>query len=1388
MKHLIPLMAAVVAAVIAPFSLQAQPANDSFANRIDLTTTSATGSNEGAGTQNGEPNRIGGARFGATVWWTWTAVVDGEVTIDTFGSSFNTVLGVYTGSLGSLNEVVSNNDATGVSDNTSQVTFTAQAGTTYLIIVAGWRANRFSTPATGTIQLHLDIPPVVPSVAITSPGNNSLVAEDRVIFLYAQAETPNPPVTRVDYYNDSGLVGSAVSAPYFVMYRNAPLGTNHLYAVATDSASLTATSAVVNVAVLAVGVTIISPVNETTYLEAAPITVDAATLLLAGSMTNVTFFADDLPFGEVDRSPFNAVWSSPTPGVHRLTATGMDSLGLSYTSAPVDIAIARPLVPLGSVWKYLDDGSDQGAAWTAPQFDDSTWASGPAELGYGDGDEATLVGFGPDENNRYVTTYFRREFMVTHVTSYSNLVFGIRRDDGAVVYLNGVEVARQNMPVGPIDYLTYAAGTSVSETELYPATVPATALVEGTNVLAVEIHQATAASSDISFELQLRGVPFVIHNQPPEISLISPGDGALLLAPASITLTASATDADGSVTNVQFFADGVKLGAAAQGSSSFVWDNPPTGWHVVYASATDDEGTTRDSVSVSISVFDAEATPLAEITNPADGLVLQGPTNLAVTARGSALASITNVLFLANGSEIGQATDEPYGIIWTDAAFGGQDLVAVVADSRGVRGTSSVVHVTINTPPVNSNAPVIVNISPADGTTLGSLSLVGVTFSEPVFGVDASDLLVNGVPATGLSGSGNYYTFTFEQPALGEVNFSWQTDHDITDSGWPTSLPFDGTAPGATWTYHLVDLVPPTVVAKSPEPGAVLTNLSQVSVTFSEAVTGVNAADFLVNGTPAIGLGGSGANYTFSFAQPAAGMVNISWAANHGITDLASTPNAFNAAGVGATWSYDLDNRVILVASNSLWFFFKGTAEASSPFDAWRQVAFGDSDWSSSLSPFYYGTDPYPTDGNPGTDLPDMPGGYSCVFLRQEFSIVNRAAFTNLFLTAQSDDGFIAWINGVEVVRYNMPDGDIPYNGEAPSAINEEPQGGAPYLTYDLPDPSTYLVDGVNVLAVQAFNNQPLSSSDFGFNAQLYGYPADSGVVPPNVVAVDPPAGNVFYLTNVTVKFSEAVTGVTASDLLVNGVPASGFSGGSSNDLYTFSFTQPLYGTVSITWDVNQSIMDFDAVPKPFSGTAPSSTWQYNLLNPNAPVVAVQNPLAGATVSELTQLTVTFSKPVTGVDASDLRLNGQPASEVSGSDATYTFTFPQPPYGDVAIGWVTDHGIADLEAPPNAFEPNRPGSTWNYTLIDQTPPAIATQSPPAGAQVTNLTQITVTFTEPVEGVNGADLLINGLPASTVSGSGATYTFSFAQPNATTVLISWPNNHGIHDLARNAQFV
>ncbi|MDQ3685769.1 MAG: fibronectin type III domain-containing protein [Acidobacteriota bacterium] len=179
---------------------------------------------------------------------------------------------------------------------------------------------------------------------------------------------------------------------------------------------------------------------------------------------------------------------------------------LSAVAAQANAADTN-LISAGATWKYLDNGSDQGTAWRASAFNDSAWPSGTAQLGYGDGGETTLVAYGPDPNNKYITTYFRRSFNIADAAAFSSVTLRLLRDDGAVVYLNGAEVWRSNMPAGAVGYQTVASTAvgGADESTFFQTSISPGLLVNGTNVLAVELHQSGGTSSDISFDLQLIG-------------------------------------------------------------------------------------------------------------------------------------------------------------------------------------------------------------------------------------------------------------------------------------------------------------------------------------------------------------------------------------------------------------------------------------------------------------------------------------------------------------------------------------------------------------------------------------------------------------------------------------------------------------------------------------------------------------------------------------------------------------------------------------------------------------------------------------------------------------------------------------------------------------------
>jgi hypothetical protein len=380
-----------------------------------------------------------------------------------------------------------------------------------------------------------------------------------------------------------------------------------------------------------------------------------------------------------------------------------------------------------------------------------------------------------------------------------------------------------------------------------------------------------------------------------------------------------------------------------------------------------------------------------------------------------------------------------------------------------------------------------------------------------------------------------------------------------------------------------------------------------------------------------------------------------------------------------------------LFGTNATWRFRKGQTEASAPDPgAWRGQSFADSGFTDSAAPFSYG------EGlNYGTVLTDMQNSYSCLFLRKQFTITNLAEIGALRLGAKVDDGFVAWVNGVEVLRVNFagePGSDVYATNLAANAT--EP---VPFVFYDITNRAA-LVAGNNVLAVQVFNTS-LASSDLVFDASLDAVLTET--VPPVIAQVTPAPGSLTTLTQLVVRFSEPVNGVNADDLLVNNVSATSVAG--SGDTYTFVFAQPEYGLVRIRWSGSHGIVDQAQPPNPFNAEGAGATWEYTLVDVVAPTVAQLRPAAGTTVRTLGEVRVTFSEGVAGVNASDLLVNGAPATNVTAQPGSaFVFQFPEAPAGPVQFAWAAGHGITDLAPVPNAFT----GDNWsnivdpNASLVD----------------------------------------------------------------------------------------
>ena len=261
-------------------------------------------------------------------------------------------------------------------------------------------------------------------------------------------------------------------------------------------------------------VAISAPAGGSAFDLKAPVTLTASVTTVSGkAVSKVEFFAGTKKIGEANKSPYSITLSSLPEDLYTITAKATDTAGLSKTSDPVNISVGGQrektvlfTVDDKQVWRFDRTGTDLGTAWKEKSFDDSKWQQGKALIGEEPGAVAeplrTPISRSNDAGEYNKTIYFRGRFNFSGSTS-AGAKLQLRHvvDDGAVFYLNGVELSRFGIATGPVDFTTDAAGHENAWEG--PFDVSAASLVAGENVFAVEVHQSGGSSSDLVFGAEL---------------------------------------------------------------------------------------------------------------------------------------------------------------------------------------------------------------------------------------------------------------------------------------------------------------------------------------------------------------------------------------------------------------------------------------------------------------------------------------------------------------------------------------------------------------------------------------------------------------------------------------------------------------------------------------------------------------------------------------------------------------------------------------------------------------------------------------------------------------------------------------------------------------------
>jgi chitodextrinase len=424
-------------------------------------------------------------------------------------------------------------------------------------------------------------------------------------------------------------------------------------------------------------------------------------------------------------------------------------------------------------------------------------------------------------------------------------------------------------------------------------------------------------------------------NIPPNVAITNPTNGSTFSDPANFNITASASDVDGNVAQVEFFSGATSLGVVSGSGPYSVNYTPGVGTYNLTAIATDNEGATTTSSIVTITVEGANNGPSVVITNPANGSTFSDPANINITANASDTdGSIAQVEFFSGATSLGVVSGSgPFSVNY-NPAVGTHNLTAVATDNDGATTISSIVTITVESVNV---APTVVITNPTNGSAFSDPANINITANaSDSDGNIAQVEFFSGATSLGVvSGSGPYsvnYTpgvgaYTLTAVATDNegatttssiVNITVESSGSCTDPAWSSTAVYSGgirvsyagsiysanywtqgqrpdlfSAPYGHWTNVgpcSTENIAPTVSITSPSNSATYTDPANFNITANASdVDGTIAQVEFFSGATSLGIVSGTGPFSVSYS-PSIGTYNLTAVAtdNDGATTTSS--------------------------------------------------------------------------------------------------------------------------------------------------------------------------------------------------------------------------------------------------------------------------------------------------------------------------------------------------------------------------------------------------------------------------------------------------------------------------------------------------------------------
>jgi len=575
-----------------------------------------------------------------------------------------------------------------------------------------------------------------PAVSLSSPANNATFTAPASIAMTANASDPENQLTRVEFYNGPTLLGTDTAAPYSFTWPSVPVGTYSLTARAYDADGLNATSAAVSITVTAAAnqpptVSITSPANNATFTAPASITITANAADAENQLTRVEFYNGSTLLGTDASAPYAFTWGNVAPGTYLLRGIAFDSAGASGSSATVTVTVSGTASGLVAAYGLNEGtgttvndnsgtgltGSMSGASWVAGRYGQALSLDGASSVvAFGDVDltgSFTVMGWMQTRSlySNSCASFVMKAFDYGFEVCNGSLRARIGSGNGWSTYaIRPLTTADLN--VWKHIAMTYngttvrlyidgvlissATGAHVSNNNplLFGRWTPASEYWNGV-VDEVRIYSRMLSQAEVQTDMTTP-IGSGPANQAPIATLTEPANGATFSAPANITLTATASDADGSVARVDFYSGGTLLGSDTTAPYSFTWPDVAAGTYALKATAVDDAGASGSSSVASVTVTGPNQPPTVSITSPSTNATFAAPASIAITANAADPENqLTRVEFYNGTTLLGTDTTAPYSFTWSSVPAGTYSLTARAYDAAGLNTTSAGVSITV---------------------------------------------------------------------------------------------------------------------------------------------------------------------------------------------------------------------------------------------------------------------------------------------------------------------------------------------------------------------------------------------------------------------------------------------------------------------------------------------------------------------------------------------------------------------------------------------------------------------------------------------------------------------------------------------------------------------